>query len=118
MSHRYFTFEELKCPDCGASGMDPDFMFRLDTARGVSGVPYVVNSAFRCEDHNKEVGGSDTSSHLLGLAMDIKAPDSSARFQILRGLLKAGFTRLGVAEDFIHVDADPAKPTDLVWVYS
>ena len=117
MSHRYFTFEELKCKCCGKSGMNADFMYKMDKARGISGVPYVPNSAFRCEDHNKEVGGSDTSSHLLGLAMDIATPDSPTRYKILTGLIKAGFTRLGISKDFVHVDDDPLKPPSLVWVY-
>jgi len=34
--------------------------------------PIQVNSAFRCQIHNKEVGGIDTSFHKTGSAMDLR----------------------------------------------
>ena len=33
--------------------------------------PIKINSAYRCESHNSNVGGSKTSQHLLGKASDI-----------------------------------------------
>ena len=68
----YFTKEEEWCPCCHQGGLLPDFRERLNNAREIAGVPFVLNSAFRCEDHNREVGGSSSSSHLVGCAVDIK----------------------------------------------
>jgi hypothetical protein len=31
--------------------------------------------------------------------------------------MEAGFNRLGIAKTFIHVDNDPGKPEDTVWLY-
>lgn len=96
--------------------MEEGFLAILDRARGMANTPFVITSGYRCEKHNKEVGGSHTSSHLKGCAVDIAAPDSVARGQILRGLILAGFRRIGIGQDFIHVDSDAAKP-NAVWTY-
>jgi hypothetical protein len=37
--------------------------------------------------------------------------------RIVRALLGAGFTRVGIARTFVHVDADPDLPPEVVWVY-
>lgn len=43
----------------------------LERARRVLGVPLVVTSGIRDDEHNSDVGGSDTSSHKEGLASDV-----------------------------------------------
>jgi len=44
-----------------------------NAVRANFGKPLNVNSGYRCQVHNmsKEVGGSHTSKHLYGLALDI-----------------------------------------------
>jgi len=74
-------------------------------------------SGYRCPEYNKAVGGKSDSSHLKGLAADIRAQTSSERFAIVNGLVKAGFVRIGMGRDFIHVDMDMSKPQHLMWVY-
>ena len=44
----------------------------LDRIRQRFGGPIAVNSAFRSENVNRSVGGSNTSAHLKGLAADIR----------------------------------------------
>ncbi len=44
----------------------------LDRIRRRFGGPIAVNSAFRSENVNRSVGGSNTSAHLKGLAADIR----------------------------------------------
>lgn len=45
----------------------------LEIIRSALGdVPLVVNSGYRPEWYNRKVGGSETSSHLTGLAADVK----------------------------------------------
>jgi hypothetical protein len=31
--------------------------------------------------------------------------------------MEAGFNRIGIAPTFIHVDNDPSKPEDVIWLY-
>lgn len=114
----YFKEKEYACKcGCGKASMDRTFMFMVNQARDFARVPFVVNSGCRCEEHNRNVGGSLISSHLIGRAFDIKAEHSDIRFVIIRSLLLVGFSRIGVGEDFIHVDNDPSKPRKVFWLY-
>ena len=115
---RHFENHELQCKcGCEKNNMDDLTMSMVDTAREISGVAYNVNSACRCIDHNEYVGGSETSSHHFGFAIDVGALDSHTRFRILKGLILAGFTRIGIAKNFIHFDNDPNKSQEVCWLY-
>ena len=116
---KYFTYEEFDSPDLPGSGyeMQQEFLDKLDLARGLSGVPYVINSGFRSPEHNAEVGGVPGSSHLTGWASDVRADSSNRRFLVLKGLLAAGFNRVGIGQNFIHVDCDPTKEGNAAWLY-
>lgn len=46
---------------------------KLQEIRDKIGVPIIINSAYRCPEVNKAVGGSATSWHQQGLAADINA---------------------------------------------
>ena len=77
---------------------------------------YVISSGFRSEETNKRVGGVPNSSHLKGCAADIVCKDSGTRQKIVNGLIQAGFTRIGIADTFIHCDTDKDK-NDAIWLY-
>ena len=97
--------------------MNEEFLQRLDEAREYAGIPFIINSAWRSEEDNKRVGGKPTSSHLKGLAVDIKATSSRQRGLILDALRSVGFSRIGIAKTFIHVDMDFDKDQDVTWLY-
>jgi uncharacterized protein YcbK (DUF882 family) len=118
---RYFDPAEFEC-GCGLCGlgyhhMDEGLLKRIDNARHAAAVPFTITSAVRCDHHNELVGGSDTSSHLSGLAVDIAATNSANRMKIIYGLMAAGFNRIGIAGDFIHVDVDHSKSSGVMWLY-
>jgi len=114
----FFKYEEFECKcGCGLNNISDVLVEKLNTARRLAGVPFVITSGSRCTEHNAKIGGSKTSSHLKGLAVDIKANDSRIRYLILTALVNAGFNRIGIAKDFIHVDIDEDKTDDVVWVY-
>ena len=100
----------------GVEYMDEDFLWKLDKARGIARVPFKLNSAFRCLEHNRTVS-TDTSSHPKGCAADIECIKSYNRYRIIYGLMKAGISRIGIRGDFIHADGDSDKPKELTWVY-
>ena len=118
---KHFNLSEFDCPMHKGSGkyMDETFLIKLDNAREIAGVPFKINSGFRCEAYNKKVGGSKTSSHMNipCNAADISTKDSLTRWTILNALLKAGFTRIGLGNGFIHVDTDKQKSQRVVWTY-
>lgn len=123
MKSKYFdTKKELACPCCGIDNVSAGFLLKMDEAREIAGIPFVVNSGARCINHNRMVGGKDESSHIasedkMAKAMDIRVMNSGERYVILSALIKAGFNRIGIADSFIHVDLDLDKPKNVVWTY-
>lgn len=111
----YFTKEEMACPCCGRSHMDKGFMDRLESARGLAGIPFTINSAYRCLKHNNEVGGKTNSAHLGGYAADISCRSSRDKYIVLKALFRLQFNRMGIYKTFIHVDSDPAKIENVIW---
>ena len=114
---KHFTRKEFNCPCCGANLMEPAFLEMLDKARGIAGIPFKINSGYRCAPHNKNEGGSPTSSHVDGWAADINCIGSRHRFIMVDALREAGFERIGIRKDFIHVDCDPQKDERTLWIY-
>ena len=116
---KHFKYKEFDSPDAPGSGvqyMDKHFLRTLDNCRDAAGVPFTITSGYRTEAHNAEVGGSPTSSHMSGVAVDIACTDSVARGRIVKAAIISGFGRIGVAKTFLHIDLDGAKP-DAMWVY-
>ena len=98
------------------NNMNKDFLFVLDEAREFAGIPFIINSAYRSPDHPLSIK-NPSSSHIKGLAVDIKATDSVTRFKIVKALIEVGFTRIGIADTFIHVDLDLDKTQNVIWTY-
>ena len=121
---RNFNLKEFDSPDLSGSGlnMDKDFLSMLDNARDIAKTPFKITSGYRTKEHNiaiyKKLGKKlIESSHLKGVACDIACSDSRARYIIIQSLLEAGFTRIGIANNFIHVDSDCEKSQDVIWTY-
>ena len=89
----------------------------LNAAREDAGIPFVIDSGTRCEVNNALSGGAPDSAHLDGWAADIRAVSARARYTILKALLDAGFTRIGIGSTFIHADCDPNKFKEVAWKY-
>jgi len=116
---KHFDIKEFDSPDLPGSAsryMDKKFLDLLDNARSWAKTPFIINSGYRTPEHNGKIKGSPTSSHMKGLAVDIACDNSLDRFNIIDALLGEGFTRIGVANTFIHVDIDKSKP-DAIWLY-
>ena len=116
---KYFNIDEFDSPDQVGSGqlMHESFLHKLDDARGIAGVRFMITSGFRTEEHNSFVGGVDSSSHTRGWAVDISCRDSVSRYKIIYALMAVGFNRIGIADTFIHVDDDPSKIENVIWTY-
>ena len=98
------------------NNMSKEFLFVLDEAREIAGIPFIINSAYRSPEHPLSIK-NPSSSHIKGLAVDIKATDSKTRFKIVQALITVGFTRIGIADTFIHVDLDLDKTKNVIWTY-
>jgi uncharacterized protein YcbK (DUF882 family) len=117
--HLYFEYSEFDSPDEKGSyiNMDVDFLNKLAKARQNASIAFKITSGYRTPLHNEKVGGVHSSSHTKGHAVDIYAPTSRQKYIIINALLQAGFDRIGVAKNFIHVDDDPTKAEAVIWTY-
>lgn len=114
----HFSRIEFQCGDgCGLNTVDLRLVQQLESARCLLGRPIRVTSGVRCAAHNSRISGSRESAHLLGLAADLACPTPYDRYDLLMALLTLSFRRVGIGKDFIHVDIDRTKPSDLCWLY-
>jgi uncharacterized protein YcbK (DUF882 family) len=116
MALKYFKLSEFDDAPGTGKNMKKEFLTKLDKARAIADVPFKITSGYRSKETNKRVGGVSTSSHLKGLAADISCKDSSTRQKIVNALIQVGFTRIGIADTFIHCDTDKDK-NDAIWLY-
>ena len=116
---KYFKITEFECKcGCGLNNIDNELLIVLEQARHLAGVPFKINSGCRCKKHNDSLpNSSPTSSHVKGLAVDIKCDNDEQRFYIINGLMQAKFLRIGIAKTFIHADIDNTKNDNRIWIY-
>ena len=118
MTDYFHPNEFTRCnPPCKKSDMHPDTIARLNRMREIAGIPLVLNCAYRSPAHDKARGRSGTGAHTLGRAVDIRCYSSDTRYKIITAALEAGFTRIGVADTFVHVDDSPTHAQCVVWTY-
>lgn len=119
ITSKYFKEAEFKkcSPSCSLQDMDQRFMCKLDKAREMAGIPFVVNSAFRPVAWEKSKGRSGTGAHTTGHAVDIRCNTSVNRMKIVFALLSVGFRRIGIGKTYVHVDDDETKPQNVIWHY-
>lgn len=135
---KYFTLEEMncKCKKCSSSLPSKTILknlinlaLEMDKLRIKIGKPINVNSAYRCVEHNKAIGGVSNSAHTLGYACDWNTDDMSEEdmFKIASGLdykyagkrkPTTNFKGVGYYKNkgFCHVDIMPTKPRPNTWV--
>ena len=123
---QHFTPKEFDSPDAPGSGllnMQPEFIAQLDLLRDKMGKRMDINSGFRTKKRNlwlrvaRGLKSVDSSAHCNGWAADIVIPNSNYRMWLIYHALNLGFRRIGLGKRFIHLDADPSKPQDVMWTY-
>ena len=110
---KWFKEKEFACKCCGqlplstGSGQAPRENVKalvrevLDPVRERLGMPIVVNSGYRCEKHNKDVGGVRNSQHIRGEAADIHCQDNERLKQLI--IENGKFDQLITYPTFLHV---------------
>jgi len=77
--------------------------------------PITINSAYRCVKHNKSIGGSKNSQHILGKAADIVISGLDPileTYDYLDDLMRTGEILqggLGMYKTFTHIDIRKTK---------
>lgn len=114
--YKYFSLDEFKCSETGDNKIIPDFVYALDQLRKSCGFPFTITSGYRSPKHSKEASKPNGGgSHTKGWAADIKVNNGSERYKIVEEALKQGFSGIGVANSFVHVDLRPSAP--VMWTY-
>ena len=115
-----FSIGEFECK-CGCIMPDEvlynvvKLVNQLQTIRDVIKTPIQINSAYRCRKHNKAIGGSVSSQHILGKAADIvvRGYDPSLEiYPLIEELIKEGLILQGGLGDyttFTHYDIRKTK---------
>ena len=112
---RYFKIEEFDCRETGESNMERAFLDLLDELRHSSGFPFVITSGYRSPRHSIESAKPVPGKHAQGIAADIAVSNASQRHTLLKHAFNLGFTGIGVADTYIHLDTRGTTP--VVWTY-
>ena len=102
-----FKVKEFKSRTCPVVFIDGELIRVLQGLRAVLGCPINVNSGYRTETHNKAVGGSTNSAHLLGKAADISCvniPAKKVAEIAYRTYGKQIAIGLHEKENYVHID--------------
>ena len=81
-----FRSEEFECPCCGKNEIQLVLLSCLQDVRDDFGRSIKITSGYRCYNHNSAVGGSPSSSHVKGIAADIRVYDSDQAFRIMKSI--------------------------------
>lgn len=106
-----FYLHEFQCKDGSQLVMlDEALLQKLQELRDKIGLPIRINSAYRTPEHNKAIGGSPKSQHMLGKAADISVSGISAESLAIM-CETMGFGGIGIykSKGFVHVDTRSKK---------
>lgn len=112
---QYFELSEFDCQETGENEMDEDFLQSLDYLRELCGFPFVITSGYRSPNHSIEKAKTTPGTHAQGVAVDIKVDNGAQRMRVVEEAINIGFSGIGVAKGFVHVDA--RKTTPVMWTY-
>ena len=120
-----FNIQEFQCK-CGCK-MPADvhnnivkLANQLQTLRDAINKPITVTNAYRCESHNRAVGGVKNSMHLFGKAADLQVKGMHPYYlhETINDLINKGDMLqggLGLYNTFVHYDIRKTKSR---WDYS
>ena len=122
MINEYFKYSEFncKCGKCERPEGVPskELVDILTKIRKHYNQPVIINSGYRCEAHNKTVGGSANSQHFKGSAVDFIVKNTPTESVWEYVLEKWGDEPLGLAikrnknniyAGFVHIDTRGKK---------
>ena len=115
MTFKYFSIEEFNCQQTGENEMVEEFIHKLDELREACGFPFKITSGYRSPSHSIEARKAKPGTHAQGIACDIYVSGGAQRHTIIKEAMLLGFTGIGVAKTFVHVDI--RDTTAVAWQY-
>ena len=117
---KYFSKAEFSCQYTGENKIEDSLLLKIDELRERCGFPFIITSGYRSLAHPIErAKKTNTGTHAQGIAADIRVRDGVQRFKIVEEAIKMGFTGIGVATDFVHVDIRSLDTNEspVMWCY-
>ena len=98
---------DCRCGDCESTLIDMCHVDILQLIRDEAG-PIHITSAYRCDKHNRNIGGAKNSQHKKGTATDL-VPRYISISILAKIARKYGVKGLGIYKTFIHADNRAGK---------
>lgn len=111
-----FQYKEFDCHGsgcCSTTVIDEKLVEYVQRIRTHFGKPVTITSPYRCETHNRRVGGATKSYHMQGRAADIVVQGVSSR-EVAKYAESIGILGIGLYETsadgyFTHIDTRTTK---------
>lgn len=111
-----FQYKEFDCHGsgcCSTTIIDEKLVEYIQRIRDHFGKPVTITSPYRCEVHNRRVGGATKSYHMQGKAADIVVQGVSSR-EVAKYAESIGILGIGLYETsadgyFTHIDTRTTK---------
>lgn len=111
-----FQYKEFDCHGkgcCSTTIIDEKLVEYIQRIRDHFGKPITITSPYRCEVHNRRVGGATKSYHMQGKAADIVVQGISSR-EVAKYAESIGILGIGLYETsadgyFTHIDTRTTK---------
>lgn len=120
---KHFNSKEFECKcdnsDCIEQKISKEMIEKLETCRQQFDQPVIITSGYRCEKHNKAIGGAPKSQHVLGKANDSRPKNlTTDTMDEWTKILASTFKAIGIATSFIHTDVREVEgSTRKIWHY-
>ena len=111
----YFARAEFDCFHTGKNEIEDHFVHKLDQLRYNCGFPFRILSGYRDKTHPAEEAKERPGTHTKGIAADIAVTGGDQRRKIVETALALGFSGVGVAKTFVHIDVRSTFP--VLWNY-
>lgn len=106
-----FKVREFACKCCGRNEVAQEVLNMCQAIREELGVAVTINSGYRCERHNAEVGGVKGSYHTRGKAADLSCSLGGLKIflavhklHVLGRLPELCYCIYYIKKNFVHID--------------
>ena len=108
---RNFKSTEFDCKGkgcCTKTPLDIELLGYVQVIRNHFNKPVTINSGYRCQKHNKNVGGAKNSRHTQGMAADVVVKGVKP-VKVAQFAETIGIRGIGLYDTFVHVDSRANK---------
>jgi uncharacterized protein YcbK (DUF882 family) len=95
---------DCNCSKCQITLVHPNLAYSFNMLRKEWSSAIRINSAYRCQHHNMNVGGVSNSRHTMGMAIDVTPYYGNINEFYEIAKKHFSFAKLYINENFVHLD--------------